>query len=101
MNEIVYLDAAASFLKPESVVQAQADFLRYHYANAGRGVCGRAVWVDDMVRGVRRKVADFINADESQIVFTANATDGLNRVVNIITRQSFIAAHARTWFSSL
>lgn len=89
MNEIVYLDAAASFLKPESVVQAQADFLRYHYANAGRGVCGRAVWVDDMVRGVRRKVADFINADESQIVFTANATDGLNRVVNIITRQSF------------
>ena len=88
MNEIVYFDAAASFLKPESVIDIQADFLRNNYANAGRGVCARAVAVDDMVARVRRKVADFINADASQVVFTSNATDGLNRVVNIIVRQS-------------
>lgn len=87
MNKIVYLDAAASFLKPDSVIQAEGDFLRNRYANAGRGVCARASMVDDMVRGVRRQVAGFINANESQIVFTANATDGLNRVVNIITKQ--------------
>lgn len=87
MNEIVYFDAAASFLKPESVIMTQADFLRNHYANAGRGICARASWVDDMVRGVRQKVAKFINADESQVVFTSNATDGLNRIVNIISRQ--------------
>lgn len=84
MNKIVYLDAAASFIKPESVIDAQADFLRNHYANAGRGVCARAGWVDDMVGRVRAKVANFINANESQVVFTANATDGLNRVANII-----------------
>ena len=86
MNEIVYLDAAASFLKPNSVIQAQDDFLKNRYANAGRGVCARAAAVDDMVCDVRNKVADFINADDSQIVFTSNATDGLNRVVNIIER---------------
>ena len=89
MNEIVYFDAAASFLKPESVIDSQADFLRNNYANAGRGVCARAVAVDDMVARVRRKVADFINADASQVVFTSNATDGLNRAVNIIMRQSW------------
>ena len=86
MKEIVYLDAAASFLKPESVIDVQADFLRNHYANSGRGVCARAAYVDDMVRNVRKQVADFINADLHQVVFTSGATDGLNRVVNIITQ---------------
>ena len=86
MNKIVYLDAAASFLKPESVIQAEADFLRNKYANAGRGVCARAAGVDDMVRNTRDKVAKFINANESQVVFTSNATDGLNRIAEIILR---------------
>ncbi len=84
MNKIVYMDAAASFLKPQVVVDAEADFLVNRYANAGRGVCARAVAVDDMVRNVRDQVAKFINADESQIVFTGNATDSLNRIVNIV-----------------
>jgi len=91
MNKIVYLDAAASFLKPESVIQAEADFLRNKYANAGRGVCARAVDVDDMVRNTRARVAAFINADESQVIFTSNATDGLNRIVNIISHQPWYA----------
>lgn len=84
MKDVVYFDAAASFLKPESVIAAQVDFLRCGYANAGRGVCARAGAVDDMVTRSRRRVADFINADIAQVVFTSNATDGLNRIVNII-----------------
>lgn len=87
MNDVVYFDAAASFLKPESVIDIQADFLRHRYANAGRGVCARAGAVDDMVAQSRRRVADFINADSAQIVFTSNATDGLNRATNIILAQ--------------
>ncbi len=87
MKDIVYFDAAASFLKPESVIVAEMDFLRRHYANAGRGVCARAGAVDDMVARSRRRVADFINADAAQIVWTANATDGLNRIVHIIEHQ--------------
>ncbi len=88
MKEIVYLDAAASFLKPESVIETEADFLRNRYANAGRGVCARAAAVDDMVAAARCRVAEFINADAHQVVFTANATDGLNRIVSIISCQS-------------
>ncbi len=87
MNEIVYFDAAASFLKPGSIIDAQGDFLRNNYANSGRGVCARATAVDDMVKAARGKVAQFINADIDQIVFVSNATDGLNRIANIITRQ--------------
>lgn len=91
MKDIVYFDAAASFLKPESVIATEVDFLKNRYANAGRGVCARAGAVDEMVAAVRRRVADFINADSRQIVFTANATDGLNRIVNIIARRFDIA----------
>ena len=87
MNKIIYLDAAASALKPESVIKAEADFMRDSYANAGRGVCARAAAVDDMVANARARVAKFIGAKPNQIVFTSGATDGLNRVVNILSRQ--------------
>ena len=93
MNKIIYLDAAASALKPESVIKAQADFMRDSYANAGRGVCARAVAVDEMVANARVRVAKFIGAKPNQIVFISNATDGLNRIVNIITHQP--------WYSEL
>ena len=92
MNKIIYLDAAASALKPESVIKTESDFLRKSYANAGRGVCARAVAVDDMVARTRARVANFINAKPNQIVFTSGATDGLNRIVNILSRQP--------WYSS-
>lgn len=84
MNKIIYLDSAASALKPESVIQAQQSFMRDAYANAGRGICARAAAVDEMVARARRLVAGFMGADPHQIVFTSGATDGLNRVVRIV-----------------
>ena len=84
MNRIIYLDAAASCLKPESVIMAQVDFLRNHYANAGRGVCARSANVDKMVAAARGRVAKFINACPEQIVFTGGTTDGMNRITKIL-----------------
>ncbi len=84
MNEIIYLDSAATMQKPESVIAGQVDFLRKSYANAGRGICARSAAVDAMVGDARRAVAEFMGAAENQIVFTSGATDGLNRVVRLI-----------------
>lgn len=84
MNKFIYLDAAASSLKPDCVVQAELDFLRNSYANAGRGICARAVAVDSLVKSVRKQVADFIGADEKQIVFTSGTTDSMNRIPAIL-----------------
>lgn len=94
MNKIIYLDAAASALKPQSVIDAETHFLTHDYANAGRGVCARAGAVDDMVCVARRRVAKFINADADQIVFTSNATDALNRVavMSLAARQNPVVA---------
>ena len=80
MNKIIYLDAAASSLKPSSVIDAEADFLRHGYANSGRGVCARAAAVDNMVFEARARTARFIGAAPHQVVFTSGTTDGMNRV---------------------
>ena len=84
MNKVIYLDSAASALKPETVIRAEMDFLQNAYANAGRGICGRAAAVDDMIATARADVARFINAAPDQIVFTSGTTDGMNRIVHII-----------------
>ena len=84
MDNVLYFDAAASALKPETVIRAEVDFLQNAYANAGRGICPRAAVVDDMIARARGDVARFINARPDQIVFTSGTTDGMNRIVNII-----------------
>ena len=84
MNKFVYMDAAASWLKPQPLIESQVGFLRNAYANAGRGVCTRAGHVDDMILSARQKIADFIGAKAENIVFTSGATDALNRIVRII-----------------
>lgn len=84
MNNIIYLDSAASYLKSQSVIDAQVRFLTQNYANAGRGICARATATDNMITDVRRQVADFINAQANQIVFTNGTTDAMNRIANML-----------------
>lgn len=85
MNKIIYLDAAASALKPDSVIAAEIDFLQNKYANAGRGICARAAAVDDMVARTRADVAKFINAPGAEhVVFTGGTTDAMNRIARLI-----------------
>ena len=91
MDKSIYVDAAASLLKPESVVRAQTDFLKNRYANAGRGTCARAGAVDKMVADARQAVAKFIGANAEQIVFTSGTTDGLNRIANMLPKNSVVA----------
>lgn len=93
MNEIIYLDAAASYQKDETVIEAEVDFLRNHYANSGRGICSRAAWVDDMLNFMRRRVASFMNTNAENIIFTHGTTDSINQIVRMLnlTDESVVA----------
>lgn len=84
MNKIIYLDAAASSLKSQSVIAAEVAFMKDSYANTGRGVCARSMAADAMLNNARHAVADFIGADDSQVIFTSGTTDGMNRIVDIV-----------------
>ncbi len=84
MKKFVYMDAAASWLKPQSVIESEAGFLRNLYANAGRGICARAGHVDALIDEARGKVADFIGSNKENVVWTSGTTDSFNRIVNIL-----------------
>ena len=84
MKKFVYADASASWLKPQSLVETEVEFLQKFYANAGRGICARAGHVDDLIAKSRKKVADFIGAKPENIVWTSGTTDAFNRIVNIV-----------------
>ena len=81
-NDIIYFDNGATTLKPKSVIDSVVQYYSDYCANAHRGDYKNSLKVDTMYEGVRKKIKKFINAkEESEIVFTSGATDGLNRVV--------------------
>lgn len=85
----IYLDnAATSWPKPQSVVDAIAGFYMNHGSAAGRGVASDPVWVDRNVQQVRSQLANLIGADNpSQVAFTFNGTDSLNIAIQGVLRQ--------------
>lgn len=81
-SNLIYFDNGATTLKPQMVIDSITDYYSKYCANAHRGDYATSQKVDEMYEGVREKIRQFIHAkDKSEIVFTAGATDGLNRIV--------------------
>ena len=79
-KKLVYLDSGATSQKPNVVIDAESDFYRLHNAAAHRGAHQLAEEATDALEGARGIVADFLNADVNEIVFTKSATESLNLV---------------------
>ncbi|RLE57781.1 MAG: cysteine desulfurase [Thermoprotei archaeon] len=78
---LVYLDNAASTLKPIQVIEAIASFYKEHYSNVFRGVYTLSREATELYEEAREVIAKFVNArSSSEIVFTYNATEALNMV---------------------
>jgi cysteine desulfurase/selenocysteine lyase len=78
---LVYLDTAASALKPRAVLDAERRFLETDYANVHRGVHTLSQRATDAFEAAREAVRRHIGAARSdEIVFTSGATDGINLV---------------------
>jgi cysteine desulfurase/selenocysteine lyase len=78
---VAFLDSAASAQKPRQVLDAMTEFYSHSYANVHRGVYRLAERATEAYETAREKVAAFLNAPASrEIVFTRNATEGLNLV---------------------
>jgi cysteine desulfurase / selenocysteine lyase len=78
---LAYLDSAATSQKPRQVLDALRTFYETSYANVHRGVYELSERATAGYEGARQKVAAFVNApSERELVFTRNATEGLNLV---------------------
>lgn len=87
-NKIVYFDnAATTFPKPESVVEAVAHYMRHIGGNPGRSGHALSVAAGKIVFSARRAIADLFGLrNPMRIVFCANATDALNLAIQGVAR---------------
>jgi cysteine desulfurase/selenocysteine lyase len=79
---LVYLDSANTSQKPREVIDAMVAFMENTYAPINRSAYRLAAEADEAFEGARVKVQRFINAPRAhEIIFTKNATESLNLVV--------------------
>ena len=79
-KKLVYLDSGATSQKPLSVIEAESNFYKFHNAAVHRGAHQLAEEATDAFEGARVKVANFLGAQEEEIVFTKSATESLNLI---------------------
>ena len=89
---LVYLDNAATTQKPLPVLNTLSRYYANENANIHRGVYGLSQRATDAYEGARAKMARFLNAAEpAEVVFTRNATEGINLVAQTFGRQRVTA----------
>ncbi|MBI5346008.1 MAG: SufS family cysteine desulfurase [Chlamydiae bacterium] len=80
-TDFVYFDSAATTHKPKSVIDALSNFYQKDYATVHRAIYDLSLNATEQYDATRVAVKKFLNAkDESEIIFTRGATDGLNMV---------------------
>ncbi|GJL84642.1 MAG: cysteine desulfurase [Micavibrio sp.] len=78
---LAFLDSGASAQKPQAVIDVMNNVYEGGYSNIHRGLYEISQNLTADYEAVRSKVAEFIGApSEKNIVFTGNATEGINLV---------------------
>ena len=79
-RDLVYLDSGATSQKPVAVLDAERNFYERHNAAVHRGAHQLAEEATDAYESARTRIAAFIGAPSHEVVFTKNATEGINLV---------------------
>lgn len=78
---LVYLDSAATTLKPQTVIDAVHEYYSTYSANVFRGIYTMSEKATQAYELSRQKVAHFIGAEPQEIIFTRNTTESINLVM--------------------
>ncbi len=79
---LIYLDTAASSLKPKQVIKKIDEYYEQYSVNVHRGVYNLSYVATELYEGSRKKISEFINADFNEIIFTKGASSALNLVAS-------------------
>ncbi|WP_024288641.1 SufS family cysteine desulfurase [Cellulomonas sp. KRMCY2] len=85
---LVYLDSGATAQKPDVVLDAEQDFYLQRNAAVHRGAHQLAEEATEAYEQARGEVATFVGADADEIVWTTNATAGINLVAYAMSNAS-------------
>jgi cysteine desulfurase/selenocysteine lyase len=92
---LIYLDSGATSQNPLSVIEAEQEFYEQRNAAVHRGAHHLAVEATEVFEDARQTVADFVGAAYEEIVWTSNATEGLNVVSYALSNAALWAAQGR------
>ncbi|MGH3855789.1 MAG: cysteine desulfurase [Pseudonocardiaceae bacterium] len=85
---LVYLDSGATSQRPRQVLDAERAFLEQHNAAVHRGAHQLAEEATDAYESARARIAAFVGASPGEVVFTKNATEGINLVAYALGNSS-------------
>jgi cysteine desulfurase/selenocysteine lyase len=83
-TDLVYLDSAASSIKPQIVIDKINEYYKEYGVNIHRGVYNLSGIATNEYEELREVVAKFINAKTNEIVYTKGTTDGLNKLAYML-----------------
>ena len=78
--DVIYLDSAATSLKPQAVIDEVSWFLSTGTSSINRAVHHIGVETSSRVRKARQTIANWFGVTDSQVVFTSGTTDAINLV---------------------
>lgn len=86
-HDVVYLDSAATALKPDAVLEATDAFYRHEGGSVHRSHYAGAASLTEQYEQARARVAAWLNApDADSIIWTRGATESINLVAQSYAR---------------
>ncbi|MAG16021.1 cysteine desulfurase [Candidatus Woesearchaeota archaeon] len=85
-KKLVYLDNAATAQKPKQVIEAIKNYYENYNSNVHRAVHQLSAEATDAYDEAHEKTANFINAEEEEVIFTKNTTESINIIANHFAR---------------
>tara|TARA_B100000965_G_scaffold119476_3_gene98513 strand:- start:3769 stop:4971 length:1203 start_codon:yes stop_codon:yes gene_type:complete len=79
-KNLIYLDNASTTQKPQCVIDAVSNFYSKYNSNVHRGAYHIAEIATKKYESARQEIAQFINAEQDEIVFTKSTTESINLV---------------------
>lgn len=77
---LIFFDNSATSLKPQCVIDAIVNYYENLGSNAHRGDYDISYQVDNIFEQTRSDIANFINCDANEIIYTSGASESLNLV---------------------
>ena len=87
-QSIAYLDTASTSQKPQNVINAVSHFYQNYNANVHRGLYPWAEKATSDYESARHKIADYISAQNDELIFTKGTTESINFIASAWGRKN-------------
>jgi len=90
---LVYLDSGATSQRPTTVIDAEQEYITTSHSAVHRGAHQLAEEATDFYESARHRISSFLGASRpEELIFTKNATEGINLVASSLGNASVGAA---------